>query len=315
VNEEELLRRVLDREASTVEVRPDALAEIRARTARRRNPLRRWFPALAVGVATAAAVGVVAATLSPPTAAPPDQPPAATGPAVASPAAPARTVLPVYYLGRGDRLYREYHPLDAGGGTAADQVRAAVAELMRDSAADPDYRTAWPAGVAVDDVRVDGDTVTVSLTGLTGLTGAPKPPAVRQLVWTVTAVSQLPGVRVVVDGGPLAGFGGRLVRGPALDELADLWLIEPQEGSVVGPTPTVHVDGAVFEATVQLRVRAGDRVVQESVATLSEGAPRRGEARVKLAPLAPGDYTVEAYVSSPEDGRELYLDGHDITVR
>jgi hypothetical protein len=311
VNEEDLLRRVLEREASTVEVRPDALAEIRARTAGRRSRARRWFPVGAAGLATAAAVTAVVATLSAPTGTPPTPPPAASRAATVSPGAPALPLLPIYYLGAGDRLYREFHPLDAGPGTTVDRVRVAVAELLDDTAADPDYRTAWPAGGAVRDVAVDGDTVTVSLTGV----DAAGADAVHQLVWTVTAVSGEPGVRLLVDGAPLAGFGGRLVRGPALDELAHLWLIEPQEGLVVGREPVVHVSGAVVEATVQIRVRSGERVVQERTLTLSAGAPQRGEAKVTLAALEPGAYTVEAYVSSPEDGRELYLDDHLMTVR
>jgi hypothetical protein len=314
VNEEDLLRRVLEREASMVEVRPDALAEIRARTARtagRRGSARRWFPVGAAGLATAAAVAAVVATLSPPAAVPPAQPPGASRAATEAPGAPMPPLLPVYYLGPGDRLYREFHPLDTGSDKPADRVRAAVEELLDDSAADPDYRTAWPAGGAVRDVTVDGDTVTVALTGVRPAGAG----AVHQLVWTVTAVSGKPAVRLLVDGVPLAGSGGRLERGPALDELADLWLIEPQEGSIVGRAPVVHVYGAVFEATVQVRVRSGERVVQERTVTLSAGAPQRGEGRVTLAPLEPGAYTVEAYVSSPEDGRELSLDDHAITVR
>jgi len=170
MNHEDALRRILDAEAATVEVQPDALARIRRRIRARRS---RWSPrggslffltsGAAVGLAGAAAAAVVLAGSGPPTVTPPPPPPGASvtpapsGPpattapanptvptAPASPTAgtPTSQLLAVYYLGidrltaesgtpiNRPRLYREFHRLPAGDGGAAARTRAAVAQML-----------------------------------------------------------------------------------------------------------------------------------------------------------------------------------------
>ncbi|GAA4686833.1 Gmad2 immunoglobulin-like domain-containing protein [Phytohabitans rumicis] len=315
--DEEVLRRVLESEAAKVEVRPDALSAIRARTARR----RRWLPFGAVvftaATATAATLVVVGLVARPaPRQVAPD-PGAVTAPASPPPATPSPSgsdsfsgtpsaALAIYYVA-GERLYREFHRLPAGDGSAPDKIRAAVREMLEpETASDPDYTSDWPAGVRVRDVSVDGSAVTVDLSA-----APPNDLAAQQLVWTVAAVvGGDPSVRVRRDGQSV----DTLRKAPAVDTLAAVWLIEPQHGSTVAKTFEAHVAGAVFEATAHLRVRMGDTVVTEKVLTLSQGAPSRGEAKVTLT-LAPGTYTVEAYEISARDGSVQHLDGHTVTVR
>ena len=306
MNHDDVIRRVLEAEASSVEVRPDALGEIRARIGRGRRT-RRWVPVFAAATATVAAVAVGVATCAPPQRQTPPVPPAATPTTTGPTAVPTAVRLPVYYLGADGRLFREYHPLDADRASVTDRVRAAVTDMAGDNALDPDYATAWPAGTEVRFVGVDGDTVTVDLTR-----AAPDAAALRQLVWTVTAVSGLPAVRLRVDGAPV---GEPMRRGPALDELAPVWLIDPQEGTVSDPEIAVRVGAVAFEATVQIRVKQGERTVYEGFVTLDKGAPQRGEARTTLPALGPGQYIVEAYTVSAEDGSEQDLDAHTVTVR
>jgi hypothetical protein len=325
--DEEVLRRVLESEAAKVEVRPDALSVIRARTARR----RRWMPFGAVvftaATATAATLVVVGLVARPaPRQVAPD-PGAVTAPAPTTATTPAPVLPPsvapspsrssaisgtssaslaIYYVA-GERLYREFHRLPAGDGSAPDKILAAVREMLEpESASDPDYTSDWPAGVSARDVAVDGSTITVDLS-------APPPNdlAAQQLVWTVAAVvGGDPSVRLESDGQQAR----TLRKAPALDTLGLVWLIDPQHGSTVAKTFEVHVAGAVFEATAHLRVRKGDTVVAERVLTLSQGAPSRGEAKVTLT-LAPGKYTVEAYEVSARDGSVQHLDDHTVTVR
>ncbi|HET8660022.1 MAG TPA: GerMN domain-containing protein [Micromonosporaceae bacterium] len=348
------LRRVLDAEAASVEVSPDALVAIRQRIAARRA---RWLPrggamfavstgglaALATAVAVFAGVGSCAPRTDeppPPAASAPVETPSPT-PSPAQPAPPGPTAappsttrppqqasasVPVYYIGldRGrPRLYREFHQLPVGDGSPAARTRAAVTEMLdRDSAYDPDYASSWPAGARVRGVRIAGDAVVVDLTGAgqNSVGSEYAHQAVQQLVWTATAASGKPKVRILLDGAPVSelwgsvSVAGDLVRGPALQVLALIWLIGPQHGATVGRTFEVHVDGAVFEATVQLRVVQNGRTVTERVMTLSVGAPSRGEGRVSLT-LAPGAYTIEAFAYSAEDGSIQHLDNHQITVR
>lgn len=170
MNNEDALRQTLEAEASAVEVRPDALAQIRRRIRTRRS---RWSPrgglflltsGAAAGLAGAAAAAVVLAGDGPRTVAPPpppgatvtaepSRPPVTATPGVtAAPAPPPATSSPtggpvtaslaVYYVGvdrltaeNGSpvyrpRLYREFHRLPAADGGPAGRTRAAVAAML-----------------------------------------------------------------------------------------------------------------------------------------------------------------------------------------
>lgn len=248
--------------------------------------------------------------------------------------------VPVFYVG-GGRLFREYHDLKVSPDTVPGRVAAAVTEMVRGgSAADPDYATLWPDGIAVREVRIDGGIATVNLSGTGPGPRLPSPSpfpspsssmlpvaqpahgrlAVQQLVWTVSAavadtpVGHVDGVVLLVDGaavGSLWGLvetGGVLRAEPPAGILAPLWLVEPHEGATLGKTFTAHVTGTVFEATLRLRVRVADGdVVKNETMTLD----RRGEATLQVT-LPPGRYVVEAFMAN---GGVEGLDDHTITVK
>jgi hypothetical protein len=328
---EELLRRALEARAERVEVEPDALGTIRTRIAGRRRD--RWrlgvgLSSAAVTLVTAAVVGFVSCG---PPAIPPPNPPASPsdGPTAGPTSAPILSGrVPVYYAGPQLRLYREFRTVTLSSGTLVERIRAGVVQLLVGGALDGDYRTLWPGGAAVRSVTLDGNVAIVDLAGAsTSSVDAPTAQAaVQQVVWTVTAVAadqgmQLQGVRLRFDGAPAPNLwghvaaAGTLVRAPALDTLANVWLISPQEGDVVNATFDVHIDGAVFEGAAQLRVRdAFGREVRRQPVQLSVGAPARGEVHVSLT-LPPGSYTLEAYAVSERDSTEHSLDNHHITVR
>ena len=116
----------------------------------------------------------------------------------------------------------------------------------------------------------------------------------------------------LVLGVPVAGT---LSRGPQLETLAPVWLVSPQEGNVVNKTFEVHIAGAVPEATVVFRaLNSAGTIVEERTLTLSIGGPSRGEIRVPVT-LAPGQYTLEAFYHSLDDGNIQALDNHHVTVR
>jgi hypothetical protein len=123
MNHEEALRRTLEAEAGRVEIRPDALTEIRTRIRGRTRRRTGWAVALGGGLAAATASGLAAAVLvpgsaEPPTPAPPvgsaatapapsaagtpppsRDPGAVVGPARSTPAVERRVSLAVYYVG------------------------------------------------------------------------------------------------------------------------------------------------------------------------------------------------------------------------
>jgi hypothetical protein len=232
--------------------------------------------------------------------------------------------VPVYYLGTVrdlDLLYREFHPVTLTDTSLAGRIAAGVTEMARGRPLDPDYHSAWPSGTAVGSVSIESGVAVIDFDRVEGgFNGGSARATQQQLVWTVTAIaadaeSPVDGVRLLLQGSPWETLGtGVLRRTASIDTVAPVWLIAPQEGETVGRNVRVHIDGAVFEATVHLRVRnsSGAAVVDQSV-MLSNGAPARGEAYVNLT-LTPGSYTVEAFFYSAADGSVQGMDDHEITV-
>jgi Sporulation and spore germination/Immunoglobulin-like domain of bacterial spore germination len=244
--------------------------------------------------------------------------------------------VPVYYLGEERiwreedlqpvdriRLYREFHRVPAGDGS--DQAKAAAAitaMLEQGSAFDPDYSSGWPATATLRGVSIEGDTVTVDLSGAaTNSVGAEAAQqAVQQLVWTATAASGKSSVRLLLDGEAISelwghvSVGGALGRAAPLSTIATVWLIDPQHGATLPTTFTVHVSGATYESTMHLRVRQGDQTISTTFVTLAgTSADRFGEAKTTMT-LPPGTYVIEAYDSSAGAVGDTALDDHTITV-
>jgi hypothetical protein len=253
----------------------------------------------------------------------------------APPPATSATVA-VYYVGdeqvvtegggatERPRLYREFRELDVGDGSAAARVSAALIHMLTaGSALDPDFRSNWPAGAAVNGVEVSGSTATVDLAGAGSHSVGSEAAhlAVQQLVWTATAEPGVDSVTLLLDGSGAdelwghVGLAPSMTRAPAADTLALLWLISPQHGQSVPGTFEVHIYGAPFEATAQLRVRQEETVVHEQFVTLGgSGFPDHfGEAKVDLT-LPAGTYTLEVFELSAVDGSEIRLDDKVVTV-
>lgn len=343
--DDEALRRVLEAEAASVEVQPDALPKIRRRIAARRAWWSRrggfmiTFGSAAAAAATAAVVAFAGLGSCAPRREPAPNPPAAqqsasegatpSAPASASTGAPApggTANLPVYFLGqdRGrPRLYREYHTLTVADGGAAAKVRAAVGAMLDGRTFDPDYASPWPRGASVRDARIEGGVVVVDLSGAgsNSIGGEYAQQAVQQLVWTASAqVPGSPAVRILLDGARVddlwghVNIGSDLRRAPAVDVLALVWVIDPQHGATVGRTVQVKVAGIVFEATAHVRIKRGGTVVHDRFVTLDKGPPQQGGYAYSVT-LPAGTYTIEAFEISAADGSEQHLDDHEFTVR
>jgi hypothetical protein len=339
-----LLRDALREEAGHVHPAGDGLQRIRARTASRR-PAMPWFfrpavagAALVLTLLTGFVAGLVLAgpgetwKIGPAVIgeAEPTPTPTIRSPSPSpspSPTAPAPSVYaaPVYWLGDvGGRLalYREFQSVP---GTGAP-IRDAVTAMVRGQRADPDYMTVWPRGTTVRGISTRGDIVTVDLSAEAA--GAHAPPetarmSMQQLAWTVTAAAKDVRLKVLlrIDGEPVTDLWDSGVsaeqpvgRGESVDVLAPVWILNPVQGATVGRTFTLEGLATVFEANVSIEVRRGDEVVHETFATASIGAPGRGEWSTTLT-LEPGTYELRAFESSAEDGRPLYVDSKQITVR
>jgi len=350
MNPEELLRRAFEARANTVEVAPDALGTIRRRIARSR-PRRR---AITIGLASlattaAAVVATVALAFDVPRQATPAPPgtaidttptqgvfPAPVTPAPTTTPPPVQVRVPVYYVGTADRLYREFHFATLPTDTIQARVAAAAGMALDGGASDPDYRTRWPGTAQIRGVRIEDAVATVDLSAVGRSPGSASAAraAVQQLVWTVTAVTadwdaerpardqiKVTSVRVTVDGARVENLWDQvdvsrdLVRAPADQTQALVWLISPQHGDTVNREFTVYIYGSVPEANVILRILGptGETVHTEPV-TLDAGGPLWGEAHVRVT-LEPGRFTVQASFESLADGSVQALDDHEITVR
>ena len=339
---EQRLRAALGEEASAVRTSPDALAQIRGRTAGR----RRWLMPAGALAAAATLTGVVAlgavtlgggddgnAVLTPAAPTAPSSPsPSATSslPASASPSAspsPAAVPgtlagVPVYWVadsGQRPSLYREFRSLPDTGGV----VSTAVGAMLRGDALDPDYGSLWAPGTRVLSTSVSGDVVTVDLSAQARTTGGGSEAAavsLQQLIWTATAAAQVPTARVLVEGAPVGDFWGAvqvgsapIARATSVEVLGPVWIEKPSQGATVGPAVTFGGSATVFEGTVSWQVLRAGAVVQEGVSQASVGGPGRGTWTASVT-LAPGRYVLKAFESSARDGSETFIDTKDVTV-
>lgn len=190
------------------------------------------------------------------------------------------TAVPVYFVtqtSQGLRLAREFHPAEA----AADPVTAAVRRMLVEPPSDPDYRSLWPGGSDVLDVRDGPGAIVVDVTGPVATTALPRRQArlaMQQLAYTATAAAQrdVP-VRLLVDGQPPTQLWGRdavrttVRRADPLAVRLRVQINDPGEGAEVPSTFPVTGEAAVFEAALVWRVEQDGSTVAEGTAMTTEG--------------------------------------------
>lgn len=230
---------------------------------------------------------------------------------------------PVYWLrdlpATGPRLYREFvsrPPTD-------DPVRDALEVMLDGSPLDPDYTSLWPEGTRVLSVVRDGDLATVDLSGqaLAGGAGSLyEAVSVQQLLYTVTAADpEVRRVQLTVEGRAPQTLWGHvatarpLTRGPAVENLAPVWVLEPVEGGTIPASGSVSGTASVFEATVSWEWLRDGEVVASGFSTATEGAPGRGEWSAAVE-VPPGEYVFRAFEESAEDGEATFVDDKRVAV-
>jgi Immunoglobulin-like domain of bacterial spore germination/Sporulation and spore germination len=332
---DEQLRRVLQAEARRLDPTDplDAgLVQIRRRTdAPVPVAARRWFVPVMAAAAVLAVVVVGAlawprgsaaplvgsstsptpsasTSLSQTTSPSPSSSPSPSG----SPSGGVAVTVGVYYGGTfGGRtmLYREFHR------TTSEPLTGAL-QAMLAGPADHDYASLWPRGTTLRSVSRSGSTVTVTLSAAPlvappghGLYGAS---SVQEVVYTVTAAdATIHAVTVVYPGGQATA----VVRSPALNVLASVWLLTPTDGSSVSSPVTLSGTASVFEATVNWEVdRADGTVVAQGSAMAPIGAPGRGPWSTTVT-LPAGSYVAKAFAISAKDGSITWTDSKAFTVR
>ncbi|MHA6796853.1 Gmad2 immunoglobulin-like domain-containing protein [Pseudonocardia bannensis] len=252
--------------------------------------------------------------------------PAGSGPPAAGASADpaASRALAIYYVGdtaAGFRLFREFRSVPTG-----DPGSDAVRQMLATPAADPDYRSQWPAGTRLLSpvTRADG-VITVDLSaeaaGPAQVGAELAELTVQQLVFTVQAALQATDpVRVLVGGEPVAELWGHVALADPVAR-ADQYAVRspvqidsPAHGATAGPEVTVTGEAAVFEATVPWEVRRDGVVVRSGFATSQEGQ-RFSPFRFTVA-LEPGEYEIRVTEDDPSggEGRPPLSDTKQVTV-
>ncbi|TCN34266.1 sporulation and spore germination protein [Kribbella orskensis] len=236
----------------------------------------------------------------------------------------ARAV-PVYWVGRtigndtgaGVRLYRTFTRIS--GRPTLEAVRTMTSE----KSSDPDYYSPW-IGSAVNSVTKSGDLVTVDFKLLPRekLDPAAANIATQQLVYTVQAVLGDSSQQILVTeqgqatrelfGQALSGQP--LSRAQAMDVQALVWIESPEQKATVRSPVTVRGTAAAYEATVNWQAtNLKTKTVVKNYTNTQEG--------MKFSPftfttkLAPGEWQLEVFMLSGEDGHITDTDSKTIFVK
>ncbi len=247
--------------------------------------------------------------------APPPAPPAAEEKAPAD-----FSDLVVYYLkmtAQDAYLVREVHRIPK----PEDPYRAAVQELITGTPSTPGAQRVLPSGARVLGVTVTGGTATVNFSREVLHANAGASGEALGIASIVNTLTELPGVERVsfmvegkLDEETMDWWGHvGLYEQPFKRDLSKvyepaIWVTRPLPGQKVGFPLEVRGSARVFEGTVNLRlVEEGGRVLAETFATATTGAPGRGDFSAVLSPPAPvaGRGRLEVFWISPEDGREM----------
>lgn len=327
---DQMIRQLVHEVADGVEP-GDRLDAIRAATGRRTH--RGWWVAGGAALVAASVVTALALTTgdAPQTRAPDPASPA-PGTTAAENSSCCRTV-PVYFVGdtpAGPRLYRE---LNAGNRLDQSAETFALNAAMAGDALDPDYRSPWPEGSAVEGYLMATESpIRLNLVGDVhdrpdGMTAADARLAVEQVVRTAQAVfdnGRLP-VRFLVDNQPTDQVLGLPASDPInvrpdLDVLAHVSLTTPSEGQVVDNDGGLVVEGMAnsFEGTVVIRLQRweGTAVVAQVPTIAGSGGTGLFPfiERINVFDVPPGDYVVIAQTDDPSGAGMVDTDTRRITI-
>lgn len=228
--------------------------------------------------------------------------------------------VPVLFGGpgpQGTRLYQVSHPSDEPSSDPEQRVAAAVRAAVTAIPRDPDLRSLWPSFVRVDAVRVEADTVQVTLAPSEvedlpeSMDADEAELALQQVVQTVgAATGEAMPVEFFIDDEPATHVLGVRLNGPVepadeLDVLSMIDLATPQHGARVSGK-RLRFSGVANspEATVEWELLRGNRSVADGTVT-AEGwmdarYPFRGAVRVGKLPR--GRYTFVVRTSDPSGG-------------
>ena len=212
-----------------------------------------------------------------------------------------------------------------------DEVFSAMGQLLagvgEGGSSVPALSSAVPVGTSISDVGVEEATgiVSVNLSGEFGSGGGTLSMMGRlgQVVYTLTAIDGVNGVRFYVDGQPTTVFGGEGVTIPDPATRADfegllpaIMIESPSYGDIAPATPLIARGTAnVFEATVSVALTDGEgRIIWEGFTTATCGTGCRGDWEVSI-PYEVDEYQLGSLIvweSSAQDGSQTNVREHPV---
>jgi Immunoglobulin-like domain of bacterial spore germination/Sporulation and spore germination len=203
------------------------------------------------------------------------------------------------------------------------QTTAVAASALAKLLAGPPagYQTAIPAAAGLSGVAIAGGTATATFRA--GL-GALSRSAQAQVVATLTRFPTVHDVsigvegsgRVILQGGDGTDLGRPATNADYVDLTPDalIFVRTPLRDSTVSSPVRLAGTADTFEATFQLEIHAGGRLLGARTITASSGTGIRGTWSTTLA-LPVGDVTLVLYEASAKDGSHLHTTEVPLHVR
>ena len=190
---------------------------------------------------------------------------------------------------------------------------------------DPDLFTSVPEGITLNSVTIDGDTITVDVSGFAGTSGASAQEATMllQLAHTATYAAGVTTVQLLFDGATQDELWGHFdVSDPievSVFDLSPVTIVDPAYGdSVPVGDVTFFGEALVFEATVTITLINADTgaTAYTGFVNATAGGPERGTWEWTHTFTEPGTYTLQAGETDPSDGegRPPYIAYRTIVV-
>lgn len=223
---------------------------------------------------------------------------------------------------QGIRLFSEMHEVPGGN---KDIATATLSDLISGKLQpfDGDYVNLWGSTNSLNELSVDGNVATVDI-NLAGLNVGSEAEirAIDQIVWTLTGIdTEIKNVKFLVNGESVESFAGHVdttglfSRGVDYEVLSGVQITSIQEAEVVGNPVTVLGQACTFEGNLNWTLSSTDTVIEQGVLIAEGACPIRSSWKMNLGDLEPGDYTIEVFELSAEDGGVTALDNKEFQVR
>lgn len=244
----------------------------------------------------------------------------------AGPVSPNPNEVEFYFVAdtpSGLRLFSETQAIDPSEGQ--DNLEFALAGLISGEVqpTDPDYVSLWGPGNSLNSVRVSEEIAIVDIDlGTLNVGSEGELRAIEQIVWTIAGINPLiESVSFLVDGQRVESFAGHVdttrlfEKGTGLEALNPVQISIPGEGAELSNPVNVFGQACVFEANVSWKLSKEGEVIEEGSVLADQACPERSDWRLVFENLEPGDYFLEAYEVSAEDGSIRSLDSKAFSVR